>query len=159
TRAGNLYPGDDSGCLTVTRSPSPTSERYGTTSSYRRLLGAVLDDAGHGRLSARSRRCVRLLRARRVDSRRQLCTRDGDRRSSPQIDALTSIKLVRHFWPVNDLSPLGARPDPRRVAILELLRDGEQPVGALAGRLGVSQPAVSKHLRVLKNAGLVEARV
>lgn len=49
--------------------------------------------------------------------------------------------------------------EPRRVAILEVLRDGEQPVGELVGRLGVSQPAVSKHLRVLKDAGLVEARV
>jgi DNA-binding transcriptional ArsR family regulator len=45
-----------------------------------------------------------------------------------------------------------------RVAILDLLREGEQPVGALVARLGLSQPAVSKHLRVLKEAGLVEAR-
>lgn len=60
---------------------------------------------------------------------------------------------------MNDLSALQALAEPRRVAILELLRDGEQPVGALVGRLGVSQPAVSKHLRVLKDAGLVEARV
>jgi DNA-binding transcriptional ArsR family regulator len=45
------------------------------------------------------------------------------------------------------------------VAILELLRDGERAVGELVGRLGLSQPAVSKHLRVLKDAGLVEARV
>jgi DNA-binding transcriptional ArsR family regulator len=49
--------------------------------------------------------------------------------------------------------------EPRRLAILDLLRDGEQPVGELVHRLGVSQPAVSKHLRVLKDAGLVEARV
>src|SRR6476620_191599 len=49
--------------------------------------------------------------------------------------------------------------EPRRVAIVELLRDGERPVGELVERLGVSQPAVSKHLRVLKEAGLVEARV
>ena len=48
--------------------------------------------------------------------------------------------------------------DPRRLAILELLRDGEQPVGGLVGRLGLSQPAVSKHLRVLRDAGLVEVR-
>jgi DNA-binding transcriptional ArsR family regulator len=44
------------------------------------------------------------------------------------------------------------------VAILDLLRDGERPVGELVDRLGVSQPAVSKHLRVLKEAGLVEVR-
>ena len=45
-----------------------------------------------------------------------------------------------------------------RVAILDLLRDGEQPVGHLVERLRLSQPTVSKHLRVLKEAGLVEAR-
>jgi DNA-binding transcriptional ArsR family regulator len=39
------------------------------------------------------------------------------------------------------------------------LRDGEESVGELVERLGLSQPAVSKHLRVLKEAGLVEARV
>jgi DNA-binding transcriptional ArsR family regulator len=48
--------------------------------------------------------------------------------------------------------------EPNRQAILELLRDGERPVGELVGRLHLSQPAVSKHLRVLKEAGLVDAR-
>jgi DNA-binding transcriptional ArsR family regulator len=45
------------------------------------------------------------------------------------------------------------------LAILELLRDGERPVGELVADLRLSQPAVSKHLRVLREAGLVEARV
>jgi DNA-binding transcriptional ArsR family regulator len=49
--------------------------------------------------------------------------------------------------------------EPHRVEILDLLRDGEQPVGQLVQRLGLSQPAVSKHLRVLKEAGLVESRI
>jgi DNA-binding transcriptional ArsR family regulator len=48
--------------------------------------------------------------------------------------------------------------EPRRQAILDLLRDGELPVGDLVQRLGVSQPLVSKHLRVLKDAGLVQVR-
>jgi len=48
--------------------------------------------------------------------------------------------------------------EPRRVAILDLLREGERPVGELVERLGLSQPTVSKHLRVLKDAGLVEVR-
>lgn len=48
--------------------------------------------------------------------------------------------------------------EPRRLAILELLREGEKPVGELAERLGASQPAMSKHLRVLKDAGLVDVR-
>ena len=49
--------------------------------------------------------------------------------------------------------------DPTRRAIYErLARDGEQTVHALAGRAGVSQPAVSKHLTVLKRAKLVRHR-
>lgn len=46
--------------------------------------------------------------------------------------------------------------EPTRREILDLLRDGERPVGELVDRLGMSQPAVSKHLRVLREAGLVE---
>ena len=46
----------------------------------------------------------------------------------------------------------------RRRAILDLLRQSECSVGELAGRLGTSQPAVSKHLRVLREAGLVMVR-
>jgi DNA-binding transcriptional ArsR family regulator len=57
------------------------------------------------------------------------------------------------------LAALQALAEPRRLAILELLRDGEQPVGELVARIGLSQPAVSKHLRVLRDSGLVEARV
>jgi len=49
--------------------------------------------------------------------------------------------------------------DPTRRAIFErLCRDGDQTVGALTARAGVSQPAVSKHLAVLKQAGLVRDR-
>jgi DNA-binding transcriptional ArsR family regulator len=48
--------------------------------------------------------------------------------------------------------------EPRRLAILDLLRDGERPVGELVDLLRLSQPAVSKHLRILKEAGLVEVR-
>src|SRR5229473_5945658 len=49
--------------------------------------------------------------------------------------------------------------DPTRRAIFERLsRDGEQTVRALTDRAGVSQPAVSKHLAVLKLAGLVRDR-
>ena len=53
---------------------------------------------------------------------------------------------------------LQALGEPHRVAILDLLRDGEQPVSHLVERLELSQPAVSKHLRVLREAGLVESR-
>jgi DNA-binding transcriptional ArsR family regulator len=60
---------------------------------------------------------------------------------------------------VNPLPALKVLAEPSRLAIVDTLRDGEQPVGTLVQRLGMSQPAVSKHLRVLKEAGLVEARV
>lgn len=48
--------------------------------------------------------------------------------------------------------------EPRRLQILDVLRDGERPVGELVERLGMSQPAVSKHLRILREAGLVAVR-
>jgi DNA-binding transcriptional ArsR family regulator len=49
--------------------------------------------------------------------------------------------------------------DPTRRAIFErLCREGEQTVGALTAQAGISQPAVSKHLGVLRQAGLVRDR-
>jgi DNA-binding transcriptional ArsR family regulator len=48
--------------------------------------------------------------------------------------------------------------EPSRREILDALRAGEQPVNALVHRLALSQPAVSKHLRVLREAGLVSVR-
>jgi DNA-binding transcriptional ArsR family regulator len=48
--------------------------------------------------------------------------------------------------------------DPNRRRILELLRDEERPVGDLVSALRISQPGVSKHLRVLRTAGLVVVR-
>lgn len=48
--------------------------------------------------------------------------------------------------------------DPTRRAVFERLRRGPRPVGEIARGLPVSRPAVSQHLRVLKNAGLVRER-
>lgn len=49
--------------------------------------------------------------------------------------------------------------DPTRRALFEhLCREGEQTVSAMTDRARISQPAVSKHLRILKDAGLVQAR-
>jgi DNA-binding transcriptional ArsR family regulator len=48
--------------------------------------------------------------------------------------------------------------EPRRREILDLLRDGERLVGDLVDRLELTQPTVSKHLKVLRSAGLVEVR-
>ena len=48
--------------------------------------------------------------------------------------------------------------EPRRRQILDLLAGGELPVNDLVGRLGLAQPQVSKHLRVLREVGAVEVR-
>lgn len=48
--------------------------------------------------------------------------------------------------------------EPNRRRILDLLGRSERPVGELVSRLQLSQPAVSKHLRVLREAGLVRVR-
>jgi DNA-binding transcriptional ArsR family regulator len=48
--------------------------------------------------------------------------------------------------------------DPIRRRVLELVRDQELPAGELAARFDVSRPAVSRHLRVLREAGLVHER-
>ena len=48
--------------------------------------------------------------------------------------------------------------EPRRRHILDLLRERERTVGDLVSTLGISQPGVSKHLRVLRDAGLVGVR-
>jgi DNA-binding transcriptional ArsR family regulator len=49
--------------------------------------------------------------------------------------------------------------EPHRRHILDLLREGERSVNELVLGLGLSQPGVSKHLRVLREAGLVRVRV
>jgi DNA-binding transcriptional ArsR family regulator len=48
--------------------------------------------------------------------------------------------------------------EPRRREILDLLRDGEQPAGAIVDAVGLAQPTVSQHLKVLREAGLVDVR-
>jgi DNA-binding transcriptional ArsR family regulator len=55
-------------------------------------------------------------------------------------------------------SALQALGDPTRRTVLEQLRGGPLAVGEIASRLPVSRPAVSQHLRVLKEAGLVTER-
>jgi DNA-binding transcriptional ArsR family regulator len=57
------------------------------------------------------------------------------------------------------LETLKALAEPNRFQIVELLRDGPRPVGDMVDRLGLRQPQVSKHLRVLSEAGLVDVRV
>ena len=92
----------------------------------------------------------------------------SDRYTAP-CSCLTNIylrgyTLINSQW-VIDQMPHGhdvlfrTLADPTRRAIFErLCREGEQTVGALTARAGISQPAVSKHLGVLKQAGLVRDR-
>lgn len=56
------------------------------------------------------------------------------------------------------MSPFEAIAEPNRRRILDLLRDGERPAGELVDAMGLSQPGVSKHLKLLREAGLVSVR-
>ena len=56
------------------------------------------------------------------------------------------------------MSPFEAVAEPNRRRILDLLREGERPAGELVEALAISQPGVSKHLRHLRDAGLVSVR-
>ena len=57
------------------------------------------------------------------------------------------------------LETLRALAEPNRFQIVEMLRDGPRPVGDMVTQLGMRQPQVSKHLRVLSETGLVDVRV
>jgi DNA-binding transcriptional ArsR family regulator len=57
-----------------------------------------------------------------------------------------------------DNTTFSALAEPSRFRIVELLREGPRPVGEIAQKLSLRQPQVSKHLRVLSQAGLVEVR-
>jgi DNA-binding transcriptional ArsR family regulator len=57
-----------------------------------------------------------------------------------------------------DVNTLSALAEPNRLRIVELLRDQPRPVGEIATRLRMRQPQVSKHLRVLAEAGIVDMR-
>jgi DNA-binding transcriptional ArsR family regulator len=71
--------------------------------------------------------------------------------------ALTGICLDGHAGEVNSVFAVLA--EPRRRQILDLVRAGECSVNELVAILEMNQPAVSKHLRVLREAGLVRVRV
>jgi DNA-binding transcriptional ArsR family regulator len=71
--------------------------------------------------------------------------------------ALTGIFCVRHIRVVESVFEVIA--EPNRRAILSLLVSSEQTVGDIERQLRMSQPTVSKHLRVLRDAGFVEATV
>ncbi|MDR6885446.1 metalloregulator ArsR/SmtB family transcription factor [Bacillus sp. 3255] len=60
--------------------------------------------------------------------------------------------------PGMDMTILSALAEPKRIEIVELLRDGPLTVGEIAERLGLRQPQASKHLKVLSENGIVEVK-
>lgn len=56
------------------------------------------------------------------------------------------------------IETFAALAEPNRLRIVELLRSGPRPVNAISERLRLNQPQVSKHLRVLKQSGIVDVR-
>ena len=93
----------------------------------------------------------------------------GDRAPQPQREpnpqiphqqhtrGLTRIYLKKYIKGMESTFAIIA--EPSRRAILSLLASSEQSVGEIEEKLNLSQPSVSKHLRVLREAGFVEARV
>ena len=66
--------------------------------------------------------------------------------------------MVRAIRPPAVDSVYHAIQEPTRRALLDLLAEGERPVGRLAARFEMTRPAISQHLKVLKDAGLVHSR-
>jgi DNA-binding transcriptional ArsR family regulator len=83
-------------------------------------------------------------------------------RKRPEVHGLTysdiGISCFRMARAATTTDAFNAVAEPRRRQILDLLADGERPVNDLVVALDVSQPQVSKHLRVLREVGLVGVR-
>jgi DNA-binding transcriptional ArsR family regulator len=71
------------------------------------------------------------------------------------ISAYTLLSVARAATTADAFNAVA---EPRRRAILDALADGERPVNDLVHALGMAQPQVSKHLRVLREVGAVEVR-
>ncbi len=84
---------------------------------------------------------------------------DTGRTSNPlcRVYTLTSIYSTRYTKEVDSVFEIIA--EPNRRAILSLLVSSQQSVGEIERQLRMAQPTVSKHLRVLRDAGFVEATV
>ena len=72
--------------------------------------------------------------------------------------AMRAVSGGRRFRRRQSDAVFRAIADPTRREILRLLRGGRQSVGEIAGNFRMSRPAISKHLRILRSAGLVVAR-
>jgi DNA-binding transcriptional ArsR family regulator len=106
-------------------------------------------DGALGKQASLHRQCAGV----RVTS---LCLGDNERRPRP-----TGNKCLDNYISIGEciaVNPFEAIAEPSRRQILDLLRAGERPAGELVEAMGLSQPGVSKHLKVLREAGLVSVR-
>ena len=98
-----------------------------------------------------------MTRARCRDVPAGLLGGSADRHPDPILYALTRICSVEYIKRVESVFDIIA--EPNRRAILSLLVSSQQSVGEIERQLDMPQPTVSKHLRVLREAGFVEATV
>jgi DNA-binding transcriptional ArsR family regulator len=63
------------------------------------------------------------------------------------------------WWQYCSVTIFAALAEPKRREILDLLRHGEQPAGMIVDQIGLAQPTVSQHLKMLREAGLVMVRI
>ena len=81
------------------------------------------------------------------------------RDSAEQLHALAHISGIAYIGPVpSELAVLDVIAEPTRRRILDAVRRGERSVTELVDAVGMHQPGVSRHLKVLRDAGLVEVR-
>ena len=83
--------------------------------------------------------------------------RTGSRAAADNITVYLDTYIRKSVYTVM-LQTFSALAEPNRLAIVELLRRGPQPVAAIGEQLHLYQAQVSKHLRVLRDAGLVEVQ-
>ena len=153
----------------LTREPEPTYARPARP----RGAGGRPDPAAQGARGAQGRRASSRKRSS-PRRRRRSSAAEPERRRRPEIDASTSgdatagsvaarhgpshllyrclLATVAAMLPAAG-DPFDALGDPHRRAIVELLRGGERSVREIADELPISRPAVSRHLRLLKEAG------
>ena len=112
------------------------------------LYGCFLKDYAAGRLVGRPGRY-----APGAGTRRALLVRAGQRHSEGTLAVTYLVGYVQHMDAV-----LQALADESRRTVLEILRDHPATAGELADALPIARPGVSRHLRVLREAGLVDVR-
>ena len=118
--------------------------------------GAMGRDGGHGDALDRAEARTRSVRPRSCTVNRARLRRSGRYHhvDGPSLDAYVSDRLTYRCMDAQ----LRAIAEPNRRAILRLVRDREMTAGAIAARFDVTRPAISQHLAVLREAGLLDER-